>query len=438
MKKGILALTVLCGVGVDTAGASRGFLVSKGNLQPQKVAKTLAKVEETWRTQVNDFVDCNANSGAACDSFSDAFSHSCNVVVKAVLQASDGDRSVVTSYMADVCGQPELQAQTQHERCQLFGASITEGGDGSGSPVDATRACQGFWTKMAGPVATTSVGAAAVVHAATTAVVTPQPTAAPESKVVAATKFKTEKTIDAEEDSVDEEVSTAEASADEDLAAATSLIAKVRSDADLNGNPTSDDVSDSSDTPADNVTTAKASQMALITEQVGGMSTEAAMVDLQVSSATESAEVEETAAKKAVRGWALDKAVAEAGVKFVRDVQGANSESEHTDLRAASAEIAVDQDQADATKLINEAKAAVHSVPKPGKPNKTAPVFLAEEQHGVDVEDSKAKPTPGDASNATNSKAPIAAAILEKVRDLDADDAQVVLEVASALAGGKS
>lgn len=139
---------------VGTRGASawrssRAFLSASANLQPGAVARTLAKIEETWRTQAVDFNTCNASAVANgkdvwnCRDPADAFRKSCSTVAGAVLKASGGEPDIVNDYMAEVCAQPVLKGW-QQKRCKMFGESITST---KGRP-NAARSCQDFWGRF--------------------------------------------------------------------------------------------------------------------------------------------------------------------------------------------------------------------------------------------------------------------------------------------------
>jgi colicin import membrane protein len=127
------------------------------NMQPEAVARTLAKVEDQWHAQALQFNECNATAASqqdaeTCTDAEVAFKKSCTTVVRAVVQASGGDRAVVGEYMQDVCSQPELKGRKQ-QRCQLLETSIEQAMSQdtytNRESLNTGRLCQGFWLRVA-------------------------------------------------------------------------------------------------------------------------------------------------------------------------------------------------------------------------------------------------------------------------------------------------
>lgn len=90
-------------------GGLNGFLAA--GLQPETVARTLAQVEDDWKTQAATFTECNAHSEAmACRSTQQSFGKSCTTVVNAIVRGSSGDQDRISQYMDEVCAQKSLAA----------------------------------------------------------------------------------------------------------------------------------------------------------------------------------------------------------------------------------------------------------------------------------------------------------------------------------------
>merc|ERR1719401_1717716 len=115
-----------CACARHSGTRARGFLTASAELQPQKVAMTLARVEGEWKSQAAVAAECSiAATGDAthCVGARQAFLKSCSTVVSAVVKASSGNRAAVKEYMGDVCRQGVLDAW-QKERCSTFAAAI--------------------------------------------------------------------------------------------------------------------------------------------------------------------------------------------------------------------------------------------------------------------------------------------------------------------------
>jgi hypothetical protein len=106
----------------------QGFLASDADtrLQPDVAAYTLVQVEEEWRLGAAAYAECqvtHGNSDPQCDQAVEAFQKSCSTVVKAILQASDGDRRRVQDYMGAVCSESVLQGWHQ-QRCSDLAEAV--------------------------------------------------------------------------------------------------------------------------------------------------------------------------------------------------------------------------------------------------------------------------------------------------------------------------
>lgn len=86
-------------------------------MQPQAVAKTLSKVQDTWLAQAYAFAGCDSKS-SACGQASDAFSGSCKKVGNAVFTAGNGNADDVREYMTAVCSN-----SPGHKRDACYGVS---------------------------------------------------------------------------------------------------------------------------------------------------------------------------------------------------------------------------------------------------------------------------------------------------------------------------
>jgi len=84
-------------------------------------------LENEWRSQALQFVECNAesNNHSDCGATAGTFQKSCGTVVNAVVTASSGERETVREYMTVVCDEPQLRGWKQ-SRCQSFAQAIVE------------------------------------------------------------------------------------------------------------------------------------------------------------------------------------------------------------------------------------------------------------------------------------------------------------------------
>jgi len=136
------------------AHAAGSFL--RAGMRPEIVARSLAKVEDEWKSQFRLYVECNATASSRadaekCDAAPRAFEHACGTIVSAVVQASNGDHRVVREYMDDICSEPELKGW-RADRCQLLATSVlagmTEDNYDNREHLNAAPLCQGFWARF--------------------------------------------------------------------------------------------------------------------------------------------------------------------------------------------------------------------------------------------------------------------------------------------------
>jgi len=97
---------------------------SRTRMNPGAAAKTFSAVEDDWRGQAAIFVECNVTGGVDCSGGPTSFVTSCTKLAGAVVQASSGDRSAVSEYLTDVCGEPAL-ASGRAETCRGFASMLT-------------------------------------------------------------------------------------------------------------------------------------------------------------------------------------------------------------------------------------------------------------------------------------------------------------------------
>jgi len=81
-----------------------------GKMNPEAVAHTLAAVEGKWLTEAVAYSECNVTDTACQEDAMQEFKKSCQTVVGAIIQSSNGDKSVVSEYLGDICDQPELHS----------------------------------------------------------------------------------------------------------------------------------------------------------------------------------------------------------------------------------------------------------------------------------------------------------------------------------------
>jgi len=136
------------------AHAAGSFL--RAGMRPEIVARSLAKVEDEWKSQFRLYVECNATASSRadaekCDAAPRAFEHACGTIVSAVVQASNGDHRVVREYMDDICSEPELKGW-RAGRCQLLATSVlagmTEDNYDNREHLNAAPLCQSFWARF--------------------------------------------------------------------------------------------------------------------------------------------------------------------------------------------------------------------------------------------------------------------------------------------------
>jgi len=79
-----------------------------GKMNPEMVAHTLSAVEGEWLTQAVAFTRCNTSDATCQEDTMGEFKKSCQTVVGAIIQSSNGDKSAVSEYLGDICEQPDL------------------------------------------------------------------------------------------------------------------------------------------------------------------------------------------------------------------------------------------------------------------------------------------------------------------------------------------
>jgi len=132
------------------------FLATDSDLQPEQVAATLVSVEDEWQADVSLYNkdDCDGsgkNTEVDCERAPESFEKSCGVVVKAVLEGSDGKRSNANEYLDQVCGEDVLEGWHK-EQCQVLSQSIVDAMNldsyANRQNMDLRHMCSGIWTKF--------------------------------------------------------------------------------------------------------------------------------------------------------------------------------------------------------------------------------------------------------------------------------------------------
>lgn len=114
-----LAVVATQGARFRHSQAGRIHGQSKGTMNPEAVAHTLAQVEDEWLQQAISFAQCNASdaSASSCvEGTMGSFVKSCKTVVVAIVEGAGGDKDNIRDYLGDVCGQGEINGQKQ-EMC---------------------------------------------------------------------------------------------------------------------------------------------------------------------------------------------------------------------------------------------------------------------------------------------------------------------------------
>jgi hypothetical protein len=94
-----------------------------GKMNPEAVAHTLAAVEGKWLTEAVAYSECNVTDNACQEDTIKEFKNSCQTVVGAIIQSSNGDKSVVSEYLGDICDQPELHSWKK-SLCNNFATAL--------------------------------------------------------------------------------------------------------------------------------------------------------------------------------------------------------------------------------------------------------------------------------------------------------------------------
>jgi len=130
----------------------KGFLAA--GMQPDVVAHTLSQMQDVWKEEAINFVECNASATSKedlelCAAGASEFKTSCATVAATVVKASGGDWHIVKEYMDDVCGETELEGWRQ-ERCEKFAVAVSGGmkfdAFGNRENYDGVGVCAGFWS----------------------------------------------------------------------------------------------------------------------------------------------------------------------------------------------------------------------------------------------------------------------------------------------------
>jgi len=143
--------------GLDTSSRSHHFLAA--GMQPGVAARSLIKVEEEWQAQAALFAECNAAAKAGapedplinCAAAPKAFAKSCATTVKALFHGSNGDRTVASEYMGDVCDQQALVGW-HRDRCHGLADAIvsamSEDSYYNREVLDGSKLCHGLWEHL--------------------------------------------------------------------------------------------------------------------------------------------------------------------------------------------------------------------------------------------------------------------------------------------------
>jgi hypothetical protein len=135
----------------DAAVLRSSNLRSQAQMQPEVVAQTFAKVEDTWRSEALAFAECNATQGEDCSASTQRFVDSCATLVGAVVRASSGDRSVVREYMGDICAEPVLDGR-RRLGCTKFATALTSAMDldsfTNREGMKTQAMCASFWSRF--------------------------------------------------------------------------------------------------------------------------------------------------------------------------------------------------------------------------------------------------------------------------------------------------
>jgi len=130
----------------------KGFLAA--GMQPDVVAHTLVQMQDAWKEEAINFVECNASASnkedsELCAKGASEFKKSCATVANTVVRASGGDWHIVKEYMDDVCDEKELEGW-RRERCQKFAVALADGmkfdAFGNRENYDGIGVCTGFWS----------------------------------------------------------------------------------------------------------------------------------------------------------------------------------------------------------------------------------------------------------------------------------------------------
>jgi len=118
-------------------------------MQPELVAQTLTRVEDSWLHQATPKCD---DTSPDCMGDFQAFQSSCRTVTMSIVQGSSGDRNVVQEYMSRVCDEGALPQDWHRDRCQdlatsLLAAMKIDSADNR-DMFDSTSVCAHLWTAL--------------------------------------------------------------------------------------------------------------------------------------------------------------------------------------------------------------------------------------------------------------------------------------------------
>lgn len=117
------SVLLLGSLAITSATRSISHLRHGGKMNPEAVAHTLVAVEGKWLTEAVAFARCNTSDTTCQEDTLGEFKKSCQTVVKAIIQSSNGDKSVVSEYLGDICEQPELH-NWKKSMCNDFATAL--------------------------------------------------------------------------------------------------------------------------------------------------------------------------------------------------------------------------------------------------------------------------------------------------------------------------
>jgi len=125
-------------------------------MQPAVVAHTLQKVMDEWKAQATLFDGCNSqemkeSSLVNCKDAPSAFGKSCDIVLGAVVQGSNGNKRTAHEYMKDVCGQ-SIIIGWQKQQCKALALALDNAMTADAYEnrwgVKNKAACESMWSHI--------------------------------------------------------------------------------------------------------------------------------------------------------------------------------------------------------------------------------------------------------------------------------------------------